>query len=66
MKSSQNKMDNSSCGTDKNESVRNSSNNSTTDIVRNQGDLREIRNQGDLRDVTDNGSNKDRNNLTIS
>ena len=57
MKSAQNKMDNSSCGS---ELVKNNSNNSTTDFIRNQGDLREIRNQGDLRDVTEQGGNKDR------
>jgi hypothetical protein len=63
MKCAQNKMENSSCGS---ELVENSSNNLTADFIRNQGDLREIRNQGDLRDVTEQGGNKDRINLTKS
>jgi hypothetical protein len=66
MKSVQNKMNNSSCSTNKNGSVKNNSINSTTGFIRNQGDLRELKNQGDLRDVTDNGGYKDRNNLTLS
>ncbi len=66
MKSAQNKMNNSSCSTNKDEMVRSRSNNSTFDSTRNQGDLREIRNQGDLRDVTEKGGNKDRFNMTNS
>lgn len=66
MKSDQNKMNNSSCSTNKNGSVKNSTTNSTTCFIRNQGDLRELKNQGDLRDVTNSGGNKDRNNLTLS
>ena len=60
------KMNNSSCSTNRGEVIRNSTNNSTVDSTRNQGDLREIRNQGDLRDVTDRGGNKNRINMTNS
>jgi hypothetical protein len=66
MKSEQNKMNNSSCGTGKDEMVRNSTKNSAVDSTRNQGDLREIRNESDLRDVTEKGGNKDRFNMTNS
>jgi len=67
MKSTQNKMINSSCGTKNDEMARNSTRNSTVDSsTKNQGDLREIRNQGDLRDVTDRGGNADRINMTRS
>ena len=64
MKSTQNKMNNSSCS--KNEKARNSVRDSTVDSTKNQGDLREIRNQGDLRDVTGRGGKKDRINMTNS
>jgi hypothetical protein len=66
MKSTQNKMNNSSCSTNADEMVRNRTNNSTFDSTENQGDLREIRNQGDMRDVTENGGNRDRINMTRS
>lgn len=66
MKSAQNKMNNSSCSTDTGGMVRNSSDNSTVDSTKNQGDLKEIRNQGDLRDVTEKGGNKERINMTNS
>ena len=66
MKSTQNKMDNSSCGLDKNGRVRNSTDNSEFGSVRNQGDLKEFRNQGDVRDVTDRNGYNDRINMTNS
>jgi len=58
------KMNNSSCGTDKDGSVRNCTGNSSVDSTRNQGDLREFKNQGDMRDVTDYSGNKKRINMT--
>lgn len=66
MKSDQNKMNNSSYGTRKDDLVRNNTKNSAIDSTKNQGDLREIRNEGDLRDVTDRSGNKDRFNMTSS
>lgn len=66
MKSAQNKMNNSSCGTNACDAVRNSTRNSAIDSTRNQGDLREVKNQGDLRDVTDRGGNKERINMANS
>jgi hypothetical protein len=66
MKSTQNEMNNSSCSTNADETVRNRTSNSTFDSTRNQGDLREVRNQGDMRDVTENGGNRDRINMTRS
>lgn len=66
MKSTKNKMNNSSCSTNRDEMDGSRTKNSTVDSTKNQGDLREIRNQGDLRDVTDRGGNKDRFNMTSS
>ena len=61
-----NKMNNSSCGTNKDGMVKNCTNNSTVGSARNQGDLREIKNQGDLRDVTDRSGNNNRINTANS
>lgn len=66
MKSAQNKMNNSSCDTRGNGTVGNSTKNSRTDSMNNQGDLKEFRNQGDLRDVTDRNGNRNRFNMTNS
>lgn len=66
MKSAQNRMNNSSCSTNKDEMAKTKSNNSTVDSTRNQGDMREIKNQGDLRDVTEKGGSKERFNMTSS
>lgn len=66
MKSTQNKMNNSSCSTNADETVRNSTNSSTFDSTEKRSDLREIRDQGDVRDVTENGGNRDRINMTRS
>ncbi len=66
MKSAQNKMNNSSCDTRESGTVGNSTRNSKTDSVKNQGDLKEFRNQGDLRDVTDRSGSRNRFNMTNS
>ena len=66
MKSAQNKMNNSSCGTDNDGRVTFRTGDSTVDSTRNQGDLKEIGNHGDLRDVTDTSGNRDKNNMTSS
>jgi hypothetical protein len=65
MKGAQNKMNNSSYGSNRGESVRSNSVRSATDSTKFEGDLRELRNQGDVRDVTEKSGNK-RINITDS
>ncbi|MDF2656123.1 MAG: hypothetical protein K0R19_2597 [Bacillota bacterium] len=59
------KMNNSSCGTNKNGTV-NCTGSSSVDSTRSQGDLREFKNQGDMRDVTDYSGSQKRINMTNS
>lgn len=61
-----NKMNNSSCGTNRGGTVKNCTGNSSVDSTKSQGDLREFKNQGDMRDVTDYGGTKKRINMTNS
>lgn len=65
MKIAQNKMNNSSCGSNRNGSIGGKSDD-TIDSAGNQGDLRELKNQGDVRDVTERSGNKNRINMVDS